>query len=172
MNKIIQRLRCPLCPLGVPSHICSDVYLRVLLSQKAVCWNCLESEHVYQTRGLALYSKSDALKELQQVTEIQFDSEDLWCDETPGWNYITVVRITQQSLMERADVPAKHCQKWDWATGGLYWGDTRCLKQPRDPPKVHETGVLRSPEVSITVPPASLMMTVAAAKSQQCNPNW
>lgn len=29
-----------------------------------------------------------------------------------------------------------------------------------------------SPEVSITMPPASLMMTVAAARSQQCRPNW
>lgn len=76
MNKIIiWRLCCPLLPL---SHICSDMYLRVLLSREAVSAGiCLESERIYQSPGLVLYCKSDPSKELLKVMEIQFDSEDL-----------------------------------------------------------------------------------------------
>lgn len=52
------------------------MYLRVLLSWKAVSAKiCLESEHIYQSPGLVLYCKSDALKILLKVLEIQFDSE-------------------------------------------------------------------------------------------------
>lgn len=54
------------------------MYLRLLLSQEAVSAEIgLESEHVYQSPGLVLYCKSDALKELLKATEMQFDSEDL-----------------------------------------------------------------------------------------------
>ena len=54
------------------------MYLRVLLSREAVSAEiCLESERIYYSPGLVPYCKSDALKELLKVMEIQFDSEDL-----------------------------------------------------------------------------------------------
>lgn len=54
------------------------MYLGVMLCWEAVSAKiCLESKHIYQSPGLVLYCKSDALKVLLKVLEIQFESEVL-----------------------------------------------------------------------------------------------
>lgn len=57
----------------------------------------------------------------------------------------------------------------DTGSGGITGSSLHC-HFPGDTQRAE--GQRGSPEVSITMPPASLMMTVAAARSQQCRPNW
>lgn len=93
---------------------------------RCLCWNLIgTSEHTCQSPGLVPYCKYEALRELLQVMEIQFDSEDLWWDETPCWNYINVFWITSLSLVKSTDFSTGYCWKWGRATGvALDWGDT------------------------------------------------
>lgn len=77
---------------------------------------------IYQSPGLVIYCKADALKVLLKGREVQFGSEDLWCDESLGWNCISVLQITIQSLRESADGSTADCWKWAKAIGERpYW---------------------------------------------------
>lgn len=82
------------------------------------CWNLIGmSEHACQSPGLAPYCEYTTLKELLKVMEVQFDSEDLWCAESPCWNYISVFWKTSLSLVEGTDLSTGDCWKGGRATG-------------------------------------------------------
>lgn len=144
---------------------------------RCLCWNLIgTSELMCQSAGLVPYCKYEALREFtpSHGNTVWLGRPLMW------WNPMLELHQCVQNKQPEHSVEYRpfyrillEMRESHRGGTGLRWHELPRGSHSLSPPTVNgKARAFCSPEVSITVPPASLMMTVAAARSQQCNPNW